>query len=283
MSKPTTLRISAPFDARHVGGVSIPGATNPLRGTGPAPVPLEPDETPSHTFAATGNIEVPRRSNSIASSLSKPSLRLKTSLSLLRGRSQGNSPSPMSAHQNKKEGESPMEYTNSSPHHSSPVQSVRKGLSSSRRWQRIHRDEPTPVTSIIPPTTKAEVRPLHAEMSTRPLAPVPSRVDLAPPPKATPHEYRVQPLLESTPTPPPKPPKTQPVRPRRADSGTAIDLDGVSPSERPLGFQQIRAVPSLAERMALYKKTREYWATADHGLTDWVEKSRHPRKLPLFA
>ncbi|KAF2195691.1 hypothetical protein K469DRAFT_699284 [Zopfia rhizophila CBS 207.26] len=72
-----------------------------------------------------------------------------------------------------------------------------------------------------------------------------------------------------------------PVRPARADSGTAIDLTSVPVNERPLGFQEIIAVKSFAERMALYKRTRDYWATADHGLDEWVEKAR-VAQTPMF-
>jgi hypothetical protein len=61
-----------------------------------------------------------------------------------------------------------------------------------------------------------------------------------------------------------------PTRPKRADSGTAIDFDDVPVDERPLGFKEIVAVKSFDERMALYKRTRDYWASADHGLEEWI-------------
>ncbi|KAF2272183.1 uncharacterized protein EI97DRAFT_462190 [Westerdykella ornata] len=60
------------------------------------------------------------------------------------------------------------------------------------------------------------------------------------------------------------------VRPKRADSGTAIDFSDVAPEDRPVGFQEIMKVESLEKRMRLYRKTREYWAKADHGLEGWM-------------
>lgn len=39
------------------------------------------------------------------------------------------------------------------------------------------------------------------------------------------------------------------------------------------------AVQSLAERMALYKKTREYWAYADHGLVEWTGRAGGPKVM----
>jgi hypothetical protein len=65
-------------------------------------------------------------------------------------------------------------------------------------------------------------------------------------------------------------------RPKRADSGTAIDFDDVPVEERPMGFKEIMAVKSFAERMECYRKTREYWAKADHGLGEWVGKAGRP-------
>jgi hypothetical protein len=40
-----------------------------------------------------------------------------------------------------------------------------------------------------------------------------------------------------------------------------------------LGFKEILAVKSLEERMALYKKTRDYWASTDHGLEEWMGRA----------
>ena len=71
------------------------------------------------------------------------------------------------------------------------------------------------------------------------------------------------------------------MRPKRADSGVAVDLNHVSNTERPMGFREILAVPSFAERMALYKKMREYWAYNDHGLNDWTSKAGGRTMAPI--
>jgi hypothetical protein len=77
-------------------------------------------------------------------------------------------------------------------------------------------------------------------------------------------------------TPPPLP-----VRPRRADSGTAIEFDNLPVAERPMGFKEIAAMQSYRDRMALYEKTRDYWANAEHGLAEWTGRSGGPRTVQL--
>lgn len=54
--------------------------------------------------------------------------------------------------------------------------------------------------------------------------------------------------------------------------GTAAqDYAPKSPSsDKPLGFRDIVNMKTPSERIATYNKTREYWAHADHGLSDWV-------------
>lgn len=45
----------------------------------------------------------------------------------------------------------------------------------------------------------------------------------------------------------------------------------VSPaSDRPLGFRDILQFKSPSERVSNYNKTRDYWAHADHGLSNWI-------------
>lgn len=93
------ISISGPFDARHVSGVSIPGVTNPIPGiqrSNTTTSSIQPDSIPTHSFAATGTEEItrPKRANTIAHTLSRPSVRLKTSISRLRTRSHSNSPDP---------------------------------------------------------------------------------------------------------------------------------------------------------------------------------------------
>ncbi|KAF2640329.1 hypothetical protein P280DRAFT_33638 [Massarina eburnea CBS 473.64] len=287
MTRSKTIVISGPFDARHVGGVSVPGVTMPIEGMARASTSLEPDETPSHTFAATGNIEIPRRSNSIAHSLSRPSLRLKTSLSLLRGRSSSSSPD---THRRMKS----MDTAATTP---PPPQSLKKKSSSTRMWHRAHHESPTNDTPMIPERPERPERPQRPERPERvvsepteitPLSRKPSVVRFVPQHTTNSYEYHHRYQSNLPPPPPPPPPiekrlspeKKQPlVRPKRADSGTAIEFDDVSITERPLGFKEIAARSSFAERMELYKRTRLYWATADHGLGEWVDKAGTHRPL----
>ncbi|KAF2244807.1 hypothetical protein BU26DRAFT_86892 [Trematosphaeria pertusa] len=280
MTKP---KISGPFDARHVGGVSIPGATIPLVGIDRSSTSTfwEPDEPPSHTNVATGNIEIVRRSNTIASTLSRPSLRLKTSISRLRARSNSNSPDTL----RRKEGEQMRE------HAETMGQSLRKKPSSSRLWQRVRQESP-PRPPRDPVREQKREDPEHAappqpvEKDILSLKPTTS-ISRKPSQRATPSSERPlpPPLPPREPPPPlhrqPSHKRAPPVRPKRADSGTAIDFGDVPVDERPRGFKEILSVQSFAERMALYKKTREYWAHADHGLDEWVGRAGQQRPLAL--
>ncbi|KAL1612097.1 hypothetical protein SLS60_000320 [Paraconiothyrium brasiliense] len=48
-------------------------------------------------------------------------------------------------------------------------------------------------------------------------------------------------------------------------------ITALSPtSDKPLGFKDILQIKSPVERINHYNKTRDYWAHADHGLSDWV-------------
>ncbi|KAK7187322.1 uncharacterized protein CC84DRAFT_1200641 [Paraphaeosphaeria sporulosa] len=268
MTKPKSRTISAPFDARHVGGVSIPGATVPIVGIERSSTSLEPDNAPSHTFVAHGNIEVPRRSHTIASTLGRPSLTLKTSISLLRGRSNSNAQAP--------------EPTDGSLKGEMSVHSLRKKTSTSRFWQKAHHESPV---AESPKEDKGAMRAFPPHKETPVLRTKPSHPFMPSLPTANPYVYQAPPV--PSPPPPPAselrqtPPQRAPtqkklpvVRSKRADSGTAIDFDDVPAEERPLGFREILAVSSFSERMALYKKTRDYWAHADHGLVEWVDRSR---------
>ncbi|USP75236.1 uncharacterized protein yc1106_02510 [Curvularia clavata] len=66
---------------------------------------------------------------------------------------------------------------------------------------------------------------------------------------------------------------------KRSDSGTAIEFDNIPAEQRPVPFREIMAIPSLNERLAMYKKTRDYWATADHGLGEWVGLAAGPKSI----
>jgi hypothetical protein len=48
-----------------------------------------------------------------------------------------------------------------------------------------------------------------------------------------------------------------------------------SSSDKPLGAREIATIGSAAERIATYNKTREQWATTDHGLGDWITATFH--------
>ncbi|KAF2488878.1 hypothetical protein BU16DRAFT_215375 [Lophium mytilinum] len=54
---------------------------------------------------------------------------------------------------------------------------------------------------------------------------------------------------------------------------TAKSSQPISPSGKPLGFREILAIRSASDRIATYNKTRDYWATTDHGLNEWMSKT----------
>jgi hypothetical protein len=57
---------------------------------------------------------------------------------------------------------------------------------------------------------------------------------------------------------------------------TKLPASPKSPSaDKPLGAREIATIGSSAERIATYNRTREQWATTDHGLGDWITASFH--------
>ncbi|KAI4652726.1 uncharacterized protein J4E78_007553 [Alternaria triticimaculans] len=44
-------------------------------------------------------------------------------------------------------------------------------------------------------------------------------------------------------------------------------------TDKPLGAREIATLNTAAERIDTYNKTREYWATVDHGLNDWLRSA----------
>lgn len=44
-------------------------------------------------------------------------------------------------------------------------------------------------------------------------------------------------------------------------------------TDKPLGAREIATLNTAAERIDIYNKTREYWATVDHGLDDWLRSA----------
>ncbi|KAF2805246.1 uncharacterized protein BDZ99DRAFT_511281 [Mytilinidion resinicola] len=54
---------------------------------------------------------------------------------------------------------------------------------------------------------------------------------------------------------------------------TAKSPQPISPSGKPLGFREILAIRSAPDRIATYNRTRDYWATTDHSLHEWMTKT----------
>lgn len=262
---PKARLISAPMHARHVGGVSITGGTggNATLDSYFAPTSLEPDELPSHTYAAYGKVEVPGRSNTFTNVVRKPSLSLKRSVSRIRSAS----------------GSRGAEGHKRSQSENHPTAWATKSDSSTT--QRIGR-KPSPKS--VHPNIGIDLDAYEARAKTQELDSVPNL-----PPRSL-HvdsktsmsslsEYSVvtdyeQPRVKGTSDP-------LPVRPVRADSGTAIEFNDVPVEERPIGFKEIAAMQSFKDRIALYKKTRDYWANAEHGLAEWTGRTGGPRTVQL--
>jgi hypothetical protein len=263
MTPPKARLISGPMHARHVGGVSITGGTggNTSLDSYFAPTSLEPDELPSHTYAANGITEVPRRSNTFTNAVRRPSLSLKRSISRLRGGS--------GSHKRSQSDNRPTMPTTKSD--TAVTQSIQRKASPISTQTNMGLD-----WDVYDPTARVKT----PELNTAP----------KPPPKDYPRlntkvsmysmsaysvitDYEQPPRKE---TPPPLP-----GRPRRADSGTAIEFDDVPEEVRPIGFKEIAAMQSYADRMALYEKTRNYWANAEHGLAEWTGRTGGPRTVQL--
>ncbi|OAL01205.1 hypothetical protein IQ06DRAFT_369254 [Phaeosphaeriaceae sp. SRC1lsM3a] len=311
MAKTKTLVISGPIDAKHVGGINVMGGQQPsMLDNYFSKNALEPDQLPSHTFVATGNIEVPRRSDTIAGTIRRPSVAIRRSLSRLRRSSISHPPEPRSVSETRGRGNTDMNRSDSE--RSKSARPLRMQSSLSRLRQRVGLDRdiypfppasksvtpepeaepeqlpeaaPTPIQKDYPPlqirrSTSSRVASYTSKYS-EPDVPLTntSTQPRQPPVHRKPSTIHRRPSPTSHPVATSKTTPTPPVRPKRADSGTAIAFDKVPAQERPLPFQDIMAVQSLAERMALYKKTREYWAYADHGLVEWTGRAGGPKVM----
>ncbi|CAO2654145.1 Nn.00g108780.m01.CDS01 [Neocucurbitaria sp. VM-36] len=309
MAKSKLRAISGPMDAKHVGGVNVTSSNSSSLDSYFTNTTLEPDELPSHTFVATGTTELPRRSDTIASVIRRPSISLKRSLSRLRTKSISHLPDLHRKHESEHSADMPVMRSDSTK----ASRPLKMQSSMSRLRQKVGLDrelyEPlvpkhmTPESDIVPEPIQKDYPPLRVG---RPLArlttassiyPVAPETELARTSTISQRKpFALQPQLLVAEKQPyafqrrPSPPihgdssttqtrKQPPVRPKRADSGTAIEFNNVPMDERPLGFKEILAVQTFAERMALYKKTREYWASADHGLTEWTERVGAPRLI----
>ncbi|KAH7378214.1 hypothetical protein BKA66DRAFT_442881 [Pyrenochaeta sp. MPI-SDFR-AT-0127] len=311
MAKPKTINISGPMNAKHVGGVNVGGNSGSILDSYFANSTLEPDETPSHTYVAIGTTEVPRRSNTIASVIRQPSVSLKNSLSHFRTSSTSHLTDLYRKHDVERQANIAVTRSKSAKQ----PQPLRMQSSMSRLRQRVglDRDIHAPISVSKPIIPDPEVAPappqkdypsLKSRASLARLTTAPSNSTDSPEVhvgRATSIQYRqastfqrqsstiikhssndqqqqkrpspaIQRQLSNLQTE-----KQLPVRPKRADSGTAIDLDDVPVQQRPIPFKQILAEKSFTRRMALYKKTRDYWATADHGLIEWTERATGPR------
>jgi hypothetical protein len=323
------ISISGPFDARHVSGVNILGVTNPvaeLQRSNTTAFSIQPDSIPTHSFAATGTEEVtkPKRANTIAYSLSRPSLKLKTSISRLRARSHSNS---LDTHRKREETVESVPEAEEDKENAQSVMStasLRQKPSTSRLRERareipieqarrqkssfpdvvmsvmaaplekpvlVVREKQLPPLKLREREGKVVVKTTMVELPDHSHRNLP-QAQQQPEPRPQPQsrswsQSRPQPRVQlQQPAPPPKPvqAKAQIVtRPKRADSGTALDFCDTLAQSRPLGFKEILAVNSLEQRMALYKKTREYWATVDHGLDEWVARAGTGPRRPVYS
>ena len=268
--------ISGPMHARHLGGVSITGGTggNTSLDSYFAPTSLEPDELPSHTYAASGTTEVPRRSRTFTNTVRRPSLSLKRSISRLRS---GSRSRESEGHKRSQSDNRPVMMTAKSD---PPVP---------------HMDQVIRRKASLGPNRLAEGLDRNSEGSaTRPKSPVANQEAAPPPPPKDYPQVELDSLIYSrsayfTGTNYDEAPRVQrteiapplPVRPKRADSGTAVDFDNRNFMEKPKSFKDILAIQNHKDRMALYEKTRNYWANVEHGLAEWTGRSGGPRTVQL--
>ena len=284
MAKTKAMVISGPMDAKHVGGVNVSG-NNPSSFVHYFnSAMMVPDERPSHTFAATGNTELPKRSNTMNSSILRPGLSLKRSLSKLGRQASLRRPDET-------------ERSDSESIHR-PLRMLSNMSNMSRLRHRVGLERESCDTAETP-APEPPLKPEKAQKMYYPLQDqnVPARLTASPvyttttdvrsarnsvSPPRKPLAHRLPPLpFEDQSVDTNARSSQQSPRQHRADSGTAIDLKDVPVKERPVPFKEIVAVSSHAERMAMYKKTRDYWATVDHGLVAWTEYAGRSRAVAV--
>ncbi|OCK77943.1 hypothetical protein K432DRAFT_384250 [Lepidopterella palustris CBS 459.81] len=83
-------------------------------------------------------------------------------------------------------------------------------------------------------------------------------------------EANPNPLPESRPVSQSPSREAAPTIPR---SSAERNSQAASVTGKPLGFREIMAIRSATDRIAIYNKTREHWATVDHGLNEWLTKT----------
>jgi hypothetical protein len=275
MAKSKTLIISGPMDAKHVGGINVMGNRGLNIDNYFTSTAIVPDDSPSHTFMAVGKTEIPRRSDTIASTIRRPSISLKRSISKLRRSSSSHPSEPHHKVENEQPLDKPMSRSESPNTH----RPLRMQSSMSRLRQRVGLDRElyvhdrkalarlTTASSIY--TTMSDSEPARTSILPHRQSSIIQRQSSTIPRRPSPIERQPSNANQQ----PPQPPS----RPTRADSGTAIDFNNIPVQERPIPFKEIMAVSSFADRMAMYKKTREYWASADHGLVTWTERAVGPK------
>ncbi len=271
MIPPKSRLISSPMHARHVGGVSITGSTggNTSLDSYFAPTSLEPDELPSHTYAASGVIEVPRRSNTFTNAVRRPSLSVKRSISRLRSGSGSHTSEGHKRSQSDNRAilenagsDSADVFTPHSMQRKTSRMFSRPSTSSEWNSHSLAARLRSPVLDAVPTPPPKEHPQLHPKMSMFSISTYST---------ASNHDQLPRKAL----------PAQLPVRPKRADSGTAMEADSPPVEQRPLGFKEIAAMQNLKDRMAWYEKTREYWANAEHGLAEWTGRTGGPRAVQL--
>ncbi|KAH7091140.1 hypothetical protein FB567DRAFT_266530 [Paraphoma chrysanthemicola] len=284
MAKSKALLISGPMDARHVGGVNVSSSAQPSMVESYFAKPnIEPDELPSHTFVAHGKVEVPRRSNTITSTIRRPSISIKRSLSTLRT----SSIAQLSDlhHNTMVQRQNSVQAARSESTRANRPLRMQSSLSRLRQKVGLDKDVNADVSESTTPAFDFDnaPKPLPKDITylpiRRPLSPITLPTASSKPepefhrtsqtPQRKPSSTRRHMSSEQKPLPAQPQDMSRPTRPKRADSGTAIDLDNVPVDERPLGFKDIQAMRSFPERMRQYERAREYWAHADHGLTEW--------------
>ncbi|KAH6864778.1 hypothetical protein BKA58DRAFT_232806 [Alternaria rosae] len=288
MAKKKTLVISGPMDAKHVGGVNVLGGSGASLNDYFHATAIVPDERPSHTFVATGKTEVPRRADTVGGTLRRSSVSLSRSLSKLRHNSSSHHTETTQVSGKNSEMDSPLGRSDST---SRPL---RKQSSISRLRQRVGLDyelydtapkskSPTPEPHFLPELVFQDdlrLRDARALARLTTTSSIYSTPDPGPP-QTTIVRKQAPPIAQRRPSPLDSQTSNAslqpPAKPKRADSGTAIDFKHIPVQERPIPFKEIMAMPTLDERMAMYKKTREYWAHAEHGLVEWTARAAGPK------
>lgn len=313
MAKSKAMVISAPMDAKHVGGVNVmAGGQQSGIDVYFKSVAIAPDELPSHTFVATGKTETPRRSDTIATTIRRPSLSIKRSFSKLRRTSISHPFEPQLRHETEHQSgiaitrkgstssQKPLRMQSSMSHlrqrvgldkdlrsdapgydgpSQRPATATAVRRSDSRFTLRSLSTSPEPKSSTV--TCALHRKPSFGLQQVAVVTRKPSPSDWEP--SIEERQSHVTRMPSSSSYIPAKSNSQPPNRPKRADSGTAIDLKSLPVDERPMGFKEILAVQSFEDRMRQYAKARLYWAHAEHGLMEWTQAAVKPRPVAVHS